>query len=160
MPQDYPASLSFLLSQVGAEVAQRFAADLQAIKLTPREFAVLHLVEQHGSRTQQQLADALGMQRNNMATTADQMQRAGLITRRPHPDDGRALRVELSAEGRRRLTSASAVAPHLDATLADLLSPQQLGQLRRTLTALAAGLDLVPGVHPHLATPQPRARRD
>lgn len=159
MTDDYPASLSFLLSQVGAEVAGRFAARLRPLGLTPREFAVLYLIEEHSARTQQQLADALGMHRNNMATLADQMHTAGLIDRRPHPEDARALRVTLTSKGRRLLQRAAPTAHHLDATLAELITPQQFGQLRRTLSRLADGLGLSPGVHPQLAA-QPRRQHD
>ena len=156
--EDYTATISFQLSQVGARLAQEFADRLRQLGLTPREFAVLSSIEREGPRTQQQLADSLTMHRNNMATLADQMHRAGLIERRPHPQDGRALQVRLTTLGRRRLSAAAAVAPALDAEVTEQLPPEQLAAVRSALSTLTTALHLSPGIHPHLAVNYPGDR--
>lgn len=48
-----------------------------------------------------QAAEATACEPSHLTALADQLQRAGLITREPDPDDRRARRLSLTAEGRR-----------------------------------------------------------
>lgn len=148
---DYGSTVSFLLSQIGADMAQRFADDLTDTGLSQRQFAVLAGIESKGPRTQQQLADSLGMHRNNMTSLVDGLVDDGLARRSANPDDKRAVLVHLTDLGRRRLKLASTIAPDLDRQLRNMLGRADFDTLAQTLTRLAADLELHQGVHPHLA---------
>lgn len=156
---DYGSTVSFLLSQIGAHMAQQFADDLTETGLSQRQFAVLAGIATSGPRTQQQLADSLGMHRNNMTALVDQLVGDRLARRSANPDDKRAVLVHLTALGRGRLQAASTVAPHLDQRLHEMIGRASFDTLQHTLTRLAADLDLRQGVHPHLAATYPGGRR-
>lgn len=155
----YSASTSFLLSQVGAHMARQFAERVHVSDLSPREFAVLNSLAHDGPWTQQQLADSLGMHRNNMATLAEQMEAKGLVDRRANPVDKRALLVGPTPNGLERLRTADMAAPGLDREISDVLGTQTARELRQALQHLATGLGLQPGIHPHLAATYPGSRR-
>lgn len=147
----YGSTVSFLLSQVGADMARRFADELTETGLTQRQFAVIAGIDSNGPRTQQQLADSLGMHRNNMTALVDGLVDDGSALRSDNPDDKRSVLVHLTDLGRRRLKLAATIAPDLDRQLRDVLGGEAFDTLSHTLGRLAAGLDLHQGVHPHLS---------
>ena len=70
-PSDFPAletRASFLLSQLGMQSAQRFTAALAPLGITPNRFGVLAQLAREEGRTQQELANALGLHRNTVST--------------------------------------------------------------------------------------------
>lgn len=73
-PTRYAESLAFLLSQVGARSAQIFARRLVPMGVSPRAYGVLSNLVNAGGQTQQQLADKLGIHRNNMVGLIDDLQ--------------------------------------------------------------------------------------
>lgn len=157
--EPYADSLSFLLSQVGARSAQLFGERVSREGITAREFAVLSLIGQFGPRTQQQLADALGMHRNPMVGLVDGLEAANLVRRTTNSTDRRAFFIELTATGAQRARIVTSTVPELDAQLAEPLSNEQVEELRSLLRLLAEGLQLTAGVHPHLSAATTRAGR-
>lgn len=147
----YSRSPSFLLSQLGAVMARRFAEAIVATGLSPRAFGVLSNIAELGPRTQQQLADELGMHRNNMVTLIDELEAHGWARRVRNRADRRAFDITLSAAGRRVLERAARVVPDLDAELSAGLTAEERRHLVALLSKLADTADLTPGVHPHLA---------
>ncbi|MBK9158407.1 MAG: MarR family transcriptional regulator [Micropruina sp.] len=83
---NYAESPSFLLSQIGARSAQVFAERLRGEGMSPREFGVLTHVAANPGQTQQQLADALGIHRNNMVGLIDEVEAAGWVLPRAQPN--------------------------------------------------------------------------
>lgn len=156
---EHGLTTSFLLSQVGAVMAQRFAELLAGGGVAPREFAVMEVVGREGPQTQQRLADALGMHRNNMTALVDGLIQRGLVSRRAHPTDGRAVLIHLTDLGTDALARAGQGAPMLDADIELLLGEKSAQALNTILRELAARLSLPPGVHPHLAATYPGSRR-
>ncbi len=148
----YANSLSFLLSQVGAHSARRFAEALVGAGLTPREFAALSNLVEFGPRNQQQLADELGMHRNNVVALVDALEAAKLVRRERNPRDRRSFVLQLTATGRRRLERAARIVPDLDHELGAVLTKSEQAALVRALQTLADTAGLTPGIHPHLAS--------
>jgi DNA-binding MarR family transcriptional regulator len=148
---DYANSLSFLLSQVGARSAQLFAARLEPLGITPRTFAVLSNVALSSAQNQQQLADALGIHRNNMVALIDEMEAAGLVRRHRSEKDRRAFDVRPTARGRSVVARVSRLIGELDDELGRGLSGAERETLVTLLERQAQALDLRPGLHPHLS---------
>lgn len=146
----HAASLSFLLSQTGAHAARLFAERLAAIGVTPRAYGVLSSIAAGGGQTQQQLADALGMHRNNMVGLIDDLEGRGWVRRVRSDEDRRAFTIELTPPGQAVLDHAASRLPQLDADLAAGLSAADRAILGRLLRRVADGQGLTPGVHPHL----------
>ena len=113
----YAHSLSFLVSQVGARSAQLFAQRLAPLGVSPRAFAILASLDSAGGQTQQQLADALGIHRNNMVGLIDEMEAAGWVRRHRSQQDRRAFDVRLTRAGAALAVRISTLIPALDAEI-------------------------------------------
>ena len=150
-PLRYAESIPFLLSQTGAAVARMFANELAEVGITPRAFGVLSSLVLHGSQTQQQLADGLGMHRNNMVGLIDEMESAGWVRRQRSSADRRAFEIRLTAAGSSIVRRADRVVPELERALTAGLNAAERAALRGSLLRIASDLGLVAGVHPHLA---------
>lgn len=86
--------------------------------LTPNQHQLLLAVRGHPGRsgpTIREVADYLVIRHNSAVELVDRVERLGLLERRPDETDLRAVRLRLTAEGRRRLTALS------DLHLAELL---------------------------------------
>jgi DNA-binding MarR family transcriptional regulator len=72
------------------------AAVGQATGLTSTEIETLEQLEQAGSLTQRQLADRLRLTSGGTTLLVDRLEQRGLVSRRPHPSDRRAVLLELN----------------------------------------------------------------
>jgi DNA-binding MarR family transcriptional regulator len=149
-PPRHAGSLAFLLSQVGARSAQLFAERLTPLAISPRAYGVLSNLAATGSRTQQQLADDLGIHRNNMVGLIDELEEAGWAGRHRNPADRRAFDVRLTDAGAAMVARVDAVVPTLDDDLAQGLDPEDRLTLIALLRQIASTAGLEPGVHPSL----------
>jgi DNA-binding MarR family transcriptional regulator len=150
-PTQYAASLPFLLSQVGARSAQIFTERLAPLGISPRGYVVLsNLAAAGDSPTQQQLADALGIHRNNMVGLLDELEAAGWVERHRRTRDRRAFDVRLTRAGSDVVSQINRLIPILDADLAHGLTEAERQTMVTLLKQVAATLDLRPGIHPHL----------
>lgn len=127
-------SLSFLLARAGFESARRLRERLAPLGVEPRQFALLHELALEEGRSQQALADAIGVPKSGMVQIVDELEGRGLVVRRR--SDRRTHAVHLTAAGADFLRSTAAVALEHDADLAAPLS----GAERKRLVALLAKL--------------------
>ncbi len=65
--------------------------------------SVLSRLDREGTQTASALATVEHVRPQSMAQTLTELEAAGLITRRPDPDDGRRIQIELTEEGRERV---------------------------------------------------------
>jgi MarR family transcriptional regulator, lower aerobic nicotinate degradation pathway regulator len=107
----------------------RTAAALHSIGLTPALFAVLNYLRAHEGAIQQQIGSAMGIDPSTMVSLVDELERAGLAKRRPHPQDRRAREVLLTPKGRRTLTRARNLAEDVEDDILQGLSPAERGEL-------------------------------
>ena len=78
------------------------AALCQASGLNATELEALEHLEEDGLLTQRELADRLLLTSGGTTLLVDRLERAGFVSRRPHPSDRRAVQLELTpgAQGR------------------------------------------------------------
>jgi len=94
--------------------------------------SVLSRLDREGAQTASALAAAEHVRPQSMAQTLAELETAGLIERRPDPDDGRRIQIELTEEGRERvLEGRGRREDWLAAAIATELSPEE----QRTLLA-------------------------
>jgi DNA-binding MarR family transcriptional regulator len=142
--------VSFLVSQIGARSAQKFAERLVPLGLRPSQFGLLVALSAGGGMSQQQLADTLGVHRNVMVGLVDSLQERGLVERRTHPSDRRAHAVHLTPKARDLVRRAEQLADEQEEDLLAGLSPADAARLLDLLQRVADHNGLVPGIHPGL----------
>jgi DNA-binding MarR family transcriptional regulator len=98
-------SLGFLLTDVSRLMRRAFQQRLEGSSLTLAQARALVYVSRHEGVRQGDLAEMLEVQPITLARLIDQLTDAGLVERRPDPNDRRAYRVFMT----------SAAAPHLAA---------------------------------------------
>lgn len=80
--------------------------------LTPQQYQLLLALKGFPGRdwaTVRELADRLLLRHHSVVELVNRAQRQGLVERVPHPDDARAVRVQLTADGERILGRLSAL---------------------------------------------------
>jgi DNA-binding MarR family transcriptional regulator len=115
----------------------RIAEKLDAIGLTPASFGVLNLLGKRDAMIQQEIGKAMGIDPSTMVALLDGLEGAGLVTRRPHPDDRRARDVVITAKGRKALERGRKLNDEVEDEVLKGLSKTErrelLGLLRRAL---------------------------
>ena len=82
------------------------------------------------------LAERAGMTKQGMGQLVADLERQGLVTRKPDPADGRATLVQFTDAGWTYLQDAHEVKKELEAEYAEILGTAELAELRSLLTSL------------------------
>jgi MarR family transcriptional regulator for hemolysin len=147
--------LSMLLNQAGHAVTNRLAGALAEIGSSVKVYCVLKKAVE-GDFTQAQLAERAWMDKTTMVNVLDEMEKAGLASRRLSPTDRRVRLVAITAKGRDLLTRADAlVQANYDEVLGALPATQRATFLA-ALTTLVEGPLAAPF---HMEEQLARARR-
>ena len=150
-PDNPAGSLPFLLAQVGAHAAMRFAERLERLGLSPPHAGLLGMLRRSGGQSQQDVAAGLGMHPSRMVALVDELEGKGLIERRANAADRRVYALFLTPAGERALRDIGRVnAEHLEALCA-ALDASERQQLASLLSRIAQEQGLRPGVHPGFA---------
>ncbi|MCW2686930.1 MAG: transcriptional regulator [Mycobacterium sp.] len=142
--------IPFLLSQLGAYLADDFHRRLAPLGVDPRTYAVLLALAATDGQSQRELSGQLGIHRNVMVTVVDTLERQGLVQRRPHPQDRRAFAVTLTDRARSLLPALEEQGRGLEDEITAPLSAAERAALLDELQRISAALGLIPGVHPGL----------
>ena len=145
---DPSAGLAFLLSQVGAHSAAKFAERLEPLGFKPYHAGILRAIRQGDGLSQQALGEKLGMFPSRLVVVLDELEERGLVERRDSPTDRRSYALHLTEAGRDVLEQIGRIGrEHQDALCAALDKSEQ-AQLTELLTRIAAQQRLTPGIHP------------
>jgi DNA-binding MarR family transcriptional regulator len=109
------------------------AAALEAIGLTTALFSVLNYLLARGAAIQQEIGAAIGIDPSTMVTLIDELGRAGLAKRRPHPHDRRAREVVITPKGRRTAERGRALAREVEDAVLQGLASEERRQLMKLL---------------------------
>ncbi len=84
--------IAVVLNLTGCKLKQFIAAKLrqEEIPLTPEQFLLIDLLWNHGSMSQQQLADMMQKDKNSVTQLADAVERKGFIIRQQNSKDRRS----------------------------------------------------------------------
>jgi DNA-binding MarR family transcriptional regulator len=127
----------YLLARLGESSRRRFREALEAERLHPRDFGVMTMVAAHPGVTQQQLHEQTGIDPSSMVAVIDELERAGLAERRPHPEDRRARSIYLTDHGSQTLERVRALVARMAKELFAPLDAQELKTLHGLLRKLA-----------------------
>lgn len=146
-----PTSLAFLLSQVGIHASKRFAERIATVGLQPPLFRVLNLVDAAEGESQQAIATGIEIPPSRMVALVDELERLGLVERRPDPKDRRVRALFLTAEGRRCLARGRKIAKQHEEELTKGMKAADRERLVGLLQKIVDEQAIGRGVHPGLS---------
>jgi DNA-binding MarR family transcriptional regulator len=111
----------------------RATAALQPLGLSPRDFGVLAALATAQPCSQQRLAAIMGVSAPAALAFVDELESAGLVSRRRNETDRRAYDLTLTEKGTAVLDQARSVALELQATITRTLGPGADQDLRDLL---------------------------
>jgi DNA-binding MarR family transcriptional regulator len=114
-------------------VTEVFAERMAVYGLKQADFSVLSLIAHNPGATSRQLCTTLDILPPNLVSLIAAMEGRGLIERRPHPHDGRAIGLYLTAEGEQLVRNAEQTVTDLEAETSARLTPRERETLIRLL---------------------------
>lgn len=145
MEKSHPA---FLLAQIGAHAASRFAERLAILQLSPSDAGILRLLRMSAGISQQALSARLQIHPSRLVAILDNLEKRNLIERKPNPDDRRLYSLHLTKDGVEILERIGKVAREHQDALLTALSSEERASLTALLQKIAGEQALTPGVHP------------
>ncbi|MFB9904208.1 MarR family winged helix-turn-helix transcriptional regulator [Allokutzneria oryzae] len=118
-------------------ITEDMTTALRADGLTQARAKALWGVAARAPLTQRELADALEVTPRNVTTLVDALEEAGFVARGSHPDDRRAIWVDLTKKGRTAVARMEKAADQLAEQLFGGLSPEELAAATRALASVA-----------------------
>lgn len=113
-------------------IIDAFLKHMAVYELRPVDFSVLSLIAHNPGITSRQLCTALSIQPPNLVGMVNALEKRKLVTRRPHPHDGRAMGLHLTPSGQKMMRQAEQTAASLEQEATSRLSTAE----RRTLMKL------------------------
>jgi DNA-binding MarR family transcriptional regulator len=148
--------VAFLLAQLGAHAAMRFAERIRELDLSPPQAGLLRMIAASPGESQQTYAGRLGTPPSRFVGLVDELEGRGLIERRRGEQDRRAYALHLTGPGERLLADLGKVGHAHEEDITAALTADERAALRELLARVAAQQQLTPGVHPgfrHLGGP-------
>jgi DNA-binding MarR family transcriptional regulator len=128
-----------LLTRLAKQVYRR--SDEKLLGMHLRLLMALSYLRDHDGCPQQELAEALCMDANNVVLLLNELESPGYVTRRRDPLDRRRHLVELTARGRRALANAEQAQEAIEDDVLRALDPQERATLWRLLTRALYGVE-------------------
>lgn len=129
---------------LAGEIARLYAAALQRtlmpLGLSRAQFVVLGELWLTDGVTQKELASRLSLEQATMAKTLARMERDDLVTRKPHPDDGRSQQIWLTGTAKELQAPATRAAIEADSLVAAGLPAAERELFLSMLGRVAANL--------------------
>jgi DNA-binding MarR family transcriptional regulator len=136
--------MSTLLAGLGRDVTARVRRAMRPLGLGAQQFLVLEQLRLRGAASQAELAEALGIDPSNLATTVADLCDRDLVDRSRHEGDRRRYVLRLTRSGDQLLVRTEGAIADAEADLLAPLDADQRGQLYVLLRRVADGVDLCP----------------
>lgn len=153
-PPKARSGAAFLLAQVGAHAASKFAERLAELQLSPAHAGILRMLAATPAITQQALATALRTLPSRLVALIDELESRGLLERRAHESDRRRYALHVTEEGRSTLQAIGRIAREHQQSLLVALSEEDHAVLADLLQRVADQQGLTRGVHPGYGSPE------
>ena len=111
----------------------RAAEVLGSVGLTPALFGLLNVIQAREAAIQQELAEAMAIDRSTMVSLIDQLESAGLAKRRPSATDRRAREIAITPKGGRLLERARQMISETEDEVLGGLSAEERAELMKLL---------------------------
>ena len=117
---------------------EAFLKHMAVYGLRPVDFSVLSLIAHNPGITSRQLCSALNIQPPNLVGLVNTLEKRELVTRRPHPSDGRALGLHLTPSGKKMMRNAEQTAAQTEENATARLSAAERTTLMQLLKKIYA----------------------
>ena len=135
-------SVGYLTNLAGRLLVRELERHLLPLGLSSGHMPVLLALEDGAALTQKALAERAGVKQATMAATLARMERDGLVTLLPNPEDGRSLLVRLTPTALDKLPAVADATATINALVLEQLTPDERSQfftlIRRIITVLEA----------------------
>jgi DNA-binding MarR family transcriptional regulator len=145
--RDAAELLPYRLSRVVGSFTREWLVRLREHGLTVARWQVLAILAQLDGSRVGVLAEMASAEQSVTSRVVEQMERDGLVARRPAKDDGRAVEVWLTRRGRGLFTRLLPAANALVARAFEGVAPEDLRTMTDGLARAVANLDGVPAAH-------------
>ena len=108
--------------------------------VTPGQFPVLLCLWEQDGLTQRELYERVSIEQATMSNTLKRMERDGLVTRTPDPNDRRASRIKLTAKAKKLEPTLTAAAKDVNKQAFGKLKKKDKKVLMDTLDAMVGNL--------------------
>ncbi|PYI97130.1 MAG: MarR family transcriptional regulator [Verrucomicrobia bacterium] len=143
-----PTGAAFLLAQLGAHAADRFAERIEGLGVAPRHAGILRVVATTPVCNQRLLAKRLGVLPSRMVILLDELTEKGLLERKRSTKDRRHSEIILTRRGQRMLEKLSRLAAEHEADLCAALTAKEREDLAALGRKIVHQQGLTPDVHP------------
>ena len=124
------------LHKTARAVSRVYAEEMRPAGLARSQFAILEHLARGGALAVSELADGLYMERTTLTRNLKPLEHAGFVARKPSDTDARIRLVEITGEGRSRLTLARRHWRNAQARLLKLFGEDEWRALEATLRGL------------------------
>jgi DNA-binding MarR family transcriptional regulator len=146
------SGVAFLLVQLGFQVARVFGERLKPLGLEQRQAGMLVRLAENDGRSQQAIAEQMGVNPTRMVFLTDELEKLGLVERRRNPADRRSHALYLTEAGTAMLARVGEVTRAHEAAITASLTGADRDQLAALLRRLARDQGLaeqsLPGIPP------------
>ena len=143
-----PTGAAFLLAQLGAHAADRFAERIEGLGVAPRHAGILRIIATTPACNQRLLAKRLGVLPSRMVILLDELTEKGLLERKRSTKDRRHSQLVLTKRGQRMLEKLSRLAAEHEADLCAGLTAAERATLATLGRKIVHQQGLTPDVHP------------
>ena len=133
--------LGYNTRRASLTIISRFIERMAEFDLRPVDFSVLSLIGHNPGITSRELCNALSILPPNMVGFLKAFEKRNLIDRTPHPTDGRAVGLSLTAKGQQLMQKAELAAIQSDSSAAHQLSAAEQKTLMRLLQKIYTTTD-------------------
>lgn len=125
--------LGYNARRVSLKVIEQFSLRMVGYGLSPVDFSILSLITHNPGITSRQICSALNLLPPNLVGKINTIEKRALVTRRPHPDDGRAIGLYLTDSGRQMMLEAEDTATQLELEVSSKLTAAEAKTLLELL---------------------------
>ena len=129
-----------LIEILNKRLKQFHGKTLKDAQLTPPQYFILSLLVEKDQRPFKELAELLSCTRATMTGIVDTMEKKGLVSRSPNPDDRRSLLVTLTEKGRVLLKNTPELQQIFTSCCFDVLPSKEIVELYNLLRKLSLAL--------------------
>jgi MarR family transcriptional regulator for hemolysin len=134
-------SVGYLTNLAGRLLVRELERHLAPLGLSPGHMPVLLALEGGEALTQKALAERAAVEQATMTATLTRMERDGLVSRRPNPEDGRSTLVALTPLALGKLPAVAEATATINALVLEQLTPEERSQFFALIGRIIAVLE-------------------